>query len=324
MEKDIENIIGKCLSKNANQKEIDYINSWRKESEDNEEEFRQYEKIWTSHDGSFTDIDYEKAYQNTLVKLSLQHQSPAKKWLLTLQRVAAILLIPLVIWTIYDFTKEDTKEVAFEIASSGKQLSECILPDGSKVWLNSDSKIKYSTKGDHGERRVELNGEAYFDVAKDKERAFVVRHQNNRVKVFGTRFNVNTNNNDHLEVTLEEGSIGLFNKKRVNNMIMVKPGYHVVITHEGQLVSKEKLDTYAVTSWRDGKYVFKDEPLENIARKIERLYDVEVIFKDESLRNYRYRGVLEFDNSVFHALKVLKYSSEVNYEMHGRKVYLYK
>lgn len=154
-----------------------------------------------------------------------------------------------------------------------------VLSDGTKVWVNSDSKLAYPSKFDEsGDRVVELVGEAYFDVAHDANRPFKVKNGGMTVLVHGTAFNVKGYEGEKPHVTLVRGSVSVENEK---GQCTIKPGMDVSENSKGQLV-EQKVDTQMFTSWKSGVYSFEDESLGNIMVVIGRCYNKSVLFVSDS------------------------------------------
>ena len=207
------------------------------------------------------------------------------------------------------------------IASKG-QLSQCVLPDGSYVWLNGGSKVIYTASQFQKERIVELKGEGYFEVAKNEEVPFLVHTSNTLVKVFGTKFNVNGYNSDKIVVTLEEGRVGVSGDTGIEPSVFINPGEQAIIKSDGVIKKQNIADTELFTSWKERKLVFKNENLETIAEKLEDIFDVKIEFKDEACKEYRYRGIIEYENSIFHTMEILELTSDIKYKMTGRNICL--
>lgn len=163
------------------------------------------------------------------------------------------------------------------------------LPDGSKVWINSGSSLTYPVDLEQKNTTLFLEGEAYFDISKIKGRQLNVKTSTLTVQVHGTSFNVCAYPNDKRSyVTLVEGSVMLFSntKKWTTNLIPGQSSF--VVEGGGPQILNTNTDIY--TSWKEDKIVFRKETLEEIAKKMERWYNVEIIFKDEELRNFKFSG----------------------------------
>ncbi|RIJ48134.1 DUF4974 domain-containing protein [Maribellus luteus] len=184
------------------------------------------------------------------------------------------------------------------------QMSQIQLPDGSVVWLNSGSVFKYPTSFDQKKREVFIDGEAFMEVAHNPKKPFVVNAPSFAVEVLGTSFNVDAYATDsYSSVTLVEGKVLLHANQEKQSQILV-PGQRASIRN-GKIDKLTEVDTEFYTSWKDEKIVFRQESLEEIARKMERWYNVEIQFKDESLKKLEFSGTFLKNKPVSQVLKSL-------------------
>lgn len=212
------------------------------------------------------------------------------------------------------------------------------LPDGTQVCLNADTKFSYSNDFVNN-REVTLEGEAYFDVAHDAEHPFVIHTGNANIRVLGTAFNVRNYATDKtLETTLMRGKIEVSFNDRVGDKIILKPFEKMVFYKTGQeknnqqkshsIVELTKVgyadadSTIAETAWLKDKFVFIDEPLVDIADKLEKQYAIKIFFMDETVKTYRYTGV--FGNvPIDKILQILQLSKKINYKIEGKVVTIF-
>ncbi len=195
------------------------------------------------------------------------------------------------------------------------QMSKVILPDGTTVQLNSATTLTYSSNFGSQERTVNLDGEAFFDVTKDKAHPFFVKTKTIDFKVYGTSFNVQAYQNDHqINATLVEGSLGVLGKNGKEYSKLV-PGDQACFNAETMKldVSKVELDLY--TSWKDGIITFRNESLAEIAKKIERWYNVEIVIKNEKLANEYYMGTIMKNKPIDQILEVFRLTSSLKYQI---------
>lgn len=197
----------------------------------------------------------------------------------------------------------------------GRQYS-VVLPDGTKIWLNSASSIKYPTAFNTlKERKVFLNGEAYFEVAKDKHHPFKVITSTQEVRVLGTHFNVNSYTDEPaVNTTLFEGSV------RINNQTVLKPGQKASLYHSGKISVSAGSDN--VIAWKNGKFRFEDTSMEEILRELARWYDVDIVYPD-GIPQETFSGYIDQGLNLSDALDILKYT-RVNFKIAGKKIYVYK
>ena len=223
--------------------------------------------------------------------------------------------------------------------------SKIQLPDGSQVWLNSDSRITYSESFHGAVREVQLSGEAYFDIIKDKEHPFIIHVNPLDIKVLGTTLNVRSYNNEkNTETELLHGSVEITLHTSPDKRIILQPNEKLVVSnnHCNKEVNKDNPkkktndinlpimtlgkvhfrdnDTIATeVLWVKNKLAFDGEYLEDVARKIERWYDVKVIIKDEPLKKTVFSGVFE-DESLRQVMEALRITGNLHYSMNKKEV----
>ncbi len=189
------------------------------------------------------------------------------------------------------------------------------LSDGTSVWLNSGSSIKYPDKFIDKDRKVFLNGEAYFEVESNPEKPFIVETSSIKVRATGTKFNVlgysSINEN---EVTLVSGKVEVGlpcsnDKFKSTNMEI---NQHLTFDKNTGAVTIVNEDTYKYISWKEGKLVFRNEPLTEVAKKISQVFNIDIEIRGKEIENYSYRATFQ-DESLAEILKLLKISSPINY-----------
>jgi ferric-dicitrate binding protein FerR (iron transport regulator) len=218
----------------------------------------------------------------------------------------------------YEITGSNSGEIAYNTLSTTRgEQTQVRLPDGTLVFLNAESSLKYPTSFTGlGKREVSLTGEGYFEVAKDKKHPFIVESSNQKVEVLGTHFNINTYSNEtSVRTTLLEGSV------KVNDRIL-KPNEQSVLANGNIKVAEVEVDN--VVAWKNGTFLFEDEPLNSIMRKIERWYDVEVVYDKAVNKDKLYwGGVSRYDN-VSKVLEKLSLTGNIHFKIEGRKITVMK
>ena len=199
-----------------------------------------------------------------------------------------------------------------------------VLSDGTKVFLNADSELKYPVEFSDGKRIVDLKGEAYFEVHKDSLRPFVVRVNGAEVTVLGTSFNVNTYGDDgQIYTTLVNGAVRVSSVKNGQAEVL-KPGMQSVMdVQSGQLTVRE-VDVEPYVAWREGRFVFRTMTLDLIMRQLQRWYDFEVFYQNPELKDYEFRGVIKRDMDLDKVLSVIKVTTNVDFEVKGKVITIIK
>lgn len=201
------------------------------------------------------------------------------------------------------------------------------LPDGSRVWLNAASSLKYPTSFTGSERKVELEGEAYFEIAHNKSMPFRVVSNKQVVEVLGTHFNVNAYADENALTTLLEGSVKIETAGDVSQFI--KPGQQTELTSNGDL-KVSAVNAGLSVAWKNGKFIFRNEPVESAMRKIARWYDVEISYPDGVPQRTVWANVSRFKN-VSDILELIELSKVAHFKIvpgdasgNGRRIIVMK
>ena len=194
-----------------------------------------------------------------------------------------------------------------------------MLADGTKVWVNAATEIRYPVKFVGKERRVWLEGEAYFEVAHDTTRPFVVETEQAKVKVLGTSFDVSAYEEEGKTwTTLEEGMVEIESLDRGEKIRMV-PGEQICLI-EGKGMEKYKVETALFTSWRSGRLVFKDMRLEDLMRNMARWYDVKVEFYREEAKDIVFTGDVKKYEDLNEVLEIIELTSDVHFTIEEQRI----
>lgn len=197
------------------------------------------------------------------------------------------------------------------------------LADGTKVWLNAESELRYPVSFSAKNRVVFLKGEAYFDVTKDKNKPFIVSVNNFRLKVFGTEFNVNAYNINKIKTVLVEGAVGI-RKKGTKKNSMLKPGQLGSMDMKSGIIEVKDVDVYKYVAWKNGDFVFVNERLESIMEKLSRWYDIKVFFQNEEVRDVMLSGDMKRYEDPKDFLYFVERSSDVRFKIKGKTVIISK
>jgi ferric-dicitrate binding protein FerR (iron transport regulator) len=253
---------------------------------------------------------------------------------------------------------ELSADKSFTILSAPKgSKSELVLADGSKVWLNAGSSLKYGANFNKKDREVILDGEAYFDIAKNKSKPFLVHTSKITLRVLGTAFNVKSYRDENtVETTLIRGAVNVEKNEKDGSTsnYSLKPNQKAIFNKSKDEIkfydladktatktsvkkttikieaSKTEDITEPVSSlveqeisWKDGYFLVFDETLENIMIKVERRFDIQIEFKNEEIKNLRYSGKIK-ETTPEQILEALKITSPIEYEMRGKQVVIWE
>ena len=189
------------------------------------------------------------------------------------------------------------------------------LSDGTHVWLNAETELRYPVQFNGKERVVYLKGEAYFEVSKNKEKPFLVQVDDMSVKVYGTEFNVNTYNN--IETVLVTGSVSM---NQGGKEVLLKPNQKGVFDQVSGKITVEDVDVLAYVSWKNGDFIFRNESLNSIMDKLSRWYGLEVLYQDARLQNVRLSGNLKRYKDVRELFVSFEKISDARFKVQGNKV----
>lgn len=195
---------------------------------------------------------------------------------------------------------------------------EVTLPDGTKVWLNAASKLRFPVTFSANERNIELSGEAYFEVAKDRNRPFKVRSAQQEITVLGTHFNVNAYADEAFtKTTLLEGSVKV---NKGSSQALLMPGQQAVSNTGSPLINVRKdVDLRESIAWKNGLFVFEQEDVFSIMNKISRWYDLVVEYRGD-LKGKKYSGNISKFEDVTEVLKTMQLTGTIQFKVEGRRI----
>ena len=197
------------------------------------------------------------------------------------------------------------------------------LADGTLVYLNSATRMKYPVKFDEKERKVYLSGEAYFEVAKDPERPFFVEMEGVEVRVYGTSFNVNTHQKGNVQTVLVKGSIGV--KVLSSGMeSVIRPGQMAEFKQGNTKVDVKEVNVAVYTDWKDGIFRFENQRLEDILTVLSNWYDVDIFYQTVSVKELHFSGYMERYKDVSVILEAITLSTGVTFSIQGKTIIVSK
>lgn len=343
---DINVIITKFLLGDINRQEMQVLQEWLSQSSSNRKYLTEIKRIYhaleilKNPDNINPEVAWEaiknrlSAKTNFSKKQALREKSARRITIYKKLVVAAFFLLTISLsFTgayLYFLNKNKTVTAYNEISVPKGSKGSITLSDGSKIWLNSSTNLKYPEKFEPEFREVYLEGEAYFKIAENKNKPFYVRTSDLDIKVLGTSFNVKSYANEGtIETTLESGSLSISKKLegKKTNQLVLKPNQRLTfvksegrilgdeiksIRQENKMYLSENIDTKLYTSWKDNRLVFVDESFESLAVKMERWYNVRIIIKGDKLKQFRFTGTFEKEN-IEQALKALQITTRFKY-----------
>lgn len=261
-------------------------------------------------------IDVNASFLRTRKKI---RQERNKRIQLQWMRYAAFLSIPLLISTFIlsylNFFKPEAMTQYAEINTPMGIITRYELPDHSVVWLNSGTKLRHPTVFNSKERRVTLEGEAYFEVQADAKNPFYVDMPNGlSVYVYGTQFNINAYSDEtFIETVLEKGKINvIFPDKRTN--LVMHPGERLEYDKTSHTFEKSIIDVYEKTAWKDGKLIFRNTPIDDIFRKLSKHFNIDIEFHNHSGKEFRYRATFK-NETIAQILDYLSKSARIKWKI---------
>lgn len=297
------------------------LEDWKAASAENREIFKNAEKVWKS----LNLLQEMRGYNVSLALSNIHNRTEQlsghsqKSFLFYWQRIAAVLLLPLLISGIIYFLQakhtSNNSAVWQTITTPPGVKSHVQLPDGTSVWLNSGTSLSYPSSFSDGTRNIKLLGEAFFDVAEDKKHPFVVELGKISIEVLGTKFNaINYEQEGQAEVVLASGKVKLFEnnngkRRQISEMI---PGQQAIYLKQGNTIFLKDVDIGKHISWIDGRLIFRDDSMDEVVRKLDRWFNVQIEIADPNIGSYIYTATFQGE-TIEQILSLIKRTSPVEY-----------
>jgi transmembrane sensor len=324
---DYDELLASYFSGSLTRTEEKDLEDWKEASEENQTIFRNAEKVWKSLNllEEMRGYDVFRALSNVHCKTEQFSGKYQKGFLFYWQRIAAILILPLLIGGAIYFLQgkhNSSKSVVWQTITTPPGVKSHIqLPDGTFVWLNSGTNLSYPSSFSESTRNVKLRGEAFFDVAKDERHPFIVDIGKINIEVIGTKFNaINYEQEGQTEVVLVSGKVKLFEKfeNRYHLISEMVPGQQAVYLKEKNSISFKNVDTGKNTSWINGSLIFREDPMDEVVRKLDRWFNVQIQILDPEIRGYVYTATFE-NETIDQILSLIKRTSPIEYTILPRK-----
>ena len=322
---DINKIIAKILSKEASLDEVVDFSEWLNENAENKDDFRVLSEFWEAGLDSevfSAEMSFESNKNRFLPEKSVDLPDSyisRKKYKTFILSIAASFLVLFSVGS-YWFVQRDSNVQKSYIYLSQGDISHFTLPDSSKVTLNKNSKLSYSDNFMSKDRKVHLEGEAYFDVEKMTDKKFIVQVGNSQIEVLGTKFNVNGRNADeYIIATLIEGSVLFRNEKQ---QVLMMPDQQLTCFTQSGLIENTSIDANLNIAWKDRLYRYNSITLSKLADELTEHYGAEIIVTDD-LKNIKVSGAFLQYQNIGEVLNIMQNSIGFKWKKKSDKIIIY-
>ena len=319
----INNIIGKKVLHRSKE-----LIDWVQQSDENLKEYARYKNLWALFQRG-KEMD-EKYIAENFQKVKQHIDKSANKFgIFSFMKYAAIIIFAVACGYFINSVNINNKVAINEVSVPNGNRSLIVLPDGSKAWLTNGSKLTYPESFNGKARNVKLEGEAYFTVSHNVKKPFIVGLGKQQVKVLGTEFSVIAYPDDNIiQVDLVKGKVQLdvFNGNGTGNYksYLLEPLHSLVLDKTSGILNNVKIPDSFYKYWQEGIYEFKNEPFAGLAKKIKRIYGVEVIFNNKSLGESTFTGAFYIDSNIYTIIETFKRASGIPFEytIEKNKIYI--
>ena len=304
MIKDI-NILYRYFEGKASDSEVGVVRKWLDESPENKGIFMKERKLY--------DVMHLSGKPEPVIIKAKTKIHPVLREIYRTVAVSAVVLLFIFIYREYRVVdKEDVIEQFQTISVPVGQRINITLPDGTTVWLNARTTIKYPLTFNKEKRQVSLDGEAYFEVVEDKKKPFVVQTSKGSLEVLGTEFNVEDYSDmENFETMLFGGSVRIVPNDSSLQAVTLNPTYKASLDKDG--LSVVQVDDYSVYRWREGLICFKDDPFSKIMNDFEKYYGLKIIVENDNVKKQYYSGKFRQTDGIDYALRVLQKDIRFDY-----------
>ncbi|MDC2060018.1 FecR family protein [Bacteroides thetaiotaomicron] len=332
--KHIDELIANYLTEGLDKNALDELKTWIAASAENQQYFIRQREIWFSAVSreAASVYDKDKAFENFRNRVESQKEilSTSRRGfsLSALWRYAAVVAIIIAVgcisyWQGEVNVKDTFADISVEAPLGSK--TKLYLPDGTLVWLNAGSRMTYSQGFGVDNRKVELEGEGYFEVKRNEKIPFFVKTKDLQLQVLGTKFNFRDYPEDHeVVVSLLEGKVGWNNLLREEKEAVLSPDERAVLNKANGLLTVESVTASNASQWTDGYLFFDEELLPDIAKELERSYNVKIHIANDSLKTFRFYGnFVRREQNIQEVLEALASTEKMQYKIEERNITIY-
>ena len=319
----MNDFLSRYLKNECSERDFDSVVSLMLSPEKKGELEHRMRKHWaeTPNEGPIPDFANVLYRIHYLINKSEKEERKRVTFFQYFSRVAAILLLPLMIALGYQLVNNQPKNARTQTVSTPLASHTSFnLPDGSKVWLNAGSTITFPESFNPKQRSVKLSGQAYFDVKKDKI-PFNVETNKFTVKVLGTSFDVLAYPGEEALVTLERGKVSL--ETTQGNEAVLTPGHQAVIEEKNGQIEQRSVNAAQFVAWKNNRLIFVDEPLGKVAIRLKRWFNVDISIEGETIKKIPVNGTIEYE-SISEVMQLLEICAPVkcSYDKTERRIIL--
>jgi transmembrane sensor len=307
------------------QEEREKVEKWKGASDENRQLFADSLLVWKNIDQlrRMRKYDSGKAIHQVHSKIETRKKLSGFE---ILQKLAAVLILPLIITTIYLAIQKKSQPESLTawhtLKTPAGMRSEFVLPDNTKVYLNSNTSLSYPITFKDNIRKVNITGQAYFEVAENKNVPFIVNTGKINIEVTGTEFQAaNYPNEDLTEIVLIEGGLNLFQgdyNKTKRCIYKLQPGERAYLERGDIEMLIESVNVRKYVSWKNGILIFRDDPMPEVVRKLNRWFNVDIQLVGQEIKDYAYTATFE-NESLMQILDLLKISAPIDYTIKQRE-----
>lgn len=310
-----DQILIRFITRRCSAEEIEQIERWIAEDSSNVDKLFETERLWNLKDESRFSAEQEvdRAYERFLVRQktkSLQ-RSMTPRVLNWIRYSAAAAVIGLLSLNLYQMQQGEGPSGLNTVEVAKGEKASITLSDGTEVWLNAETKITYPSQFAAKTRRVSIEGEAYFKVAKDAGKPFIVNGNGFNINVLGTQFNVSAHSGEDVRIALKEGEISVDTADSESYLIDT-PGYQLQLTTAG-VNTLQETDVATIDSWTRGEFVFTAQSLATIVKSLERTFDIPIVLSDENLARELFNCRVKAGASLFDIMDLLSETKRISY-----------
>lgn len=325
MKKDYHKILEKGLAKGASEDEQQQMLSLFHEQEGEYQVKNELYQMFADAsvpEMSSGQLDTMFARLWAVVQENKKASTGKKRVLRMVSGIAAALVVGLLAGVLLTNPFKTADPVYYAAHSPRGSVSEVILPDETVIFLNADSRIRYTMNGKKGRREVHLEGEAWFDVVKHGKKEFLVHTPYYDVRVTGTQFNIKAYESDNeIATTLEEGEVKILSGKGCNiyGEIRMEPGEQLIYNKGTNRLAMQEVNTEWFTSWKDNKLIFVNMSLEELVVLLERKFGVDIILKNRELLDLHFDGTIK-NETIIEILEIIQKTLPIHYRISGQKI----